>query len=198
MTQTLTINFRPLEENEFDFAVRAFSNCPQAFDNKPEEIAKNSIGKEGCFVIQSQQASIGILNLKQYDKRIDIIALSLCPEFRGTPQKYGTKTIGILQACARKITRNLTLEVRNKNKKAIKLYEKIGFEPCHSHNKKIRCYIWKNQPKLPHEPEFDIDLLEQLFDRENQIGPYNWREHTYKPPRNMDLLDELFGPKERC
>lgn len=171
MTDIANINFRPLgtRASDLDLTVHALSECPYAFRRNAVRVATSLLKREGCFAIQTEQKSIGILQLIQHQKRLEIKAIALCPEFRNTPEKYGTKTIGILQACARKITRTLTLEVYHENKEAIKLYKNLGFK-CRISGEEMSAYFWQDGPKQPHEPEFDIDLLEQLFDRENQRG----------------------------
>lgn len=97
---------------------------------KIEEILKESFSK--IYVYEENNKVLGFLHITDLGENVDIINLVVHPEFRN--KKIASALLDYMLSEAENKTKVWTLEVSTKNKIAINLYKKFGFEVVNIRN----------------------------------------------------------------
>lgn len=98
----------------------------ESSDRFSSRVIRYHIKKEKTFVITKDGTVIGYMILVYYKSNIRIYSIAILPQFR--KKGYGTKLILHALDIAKKMHKKyLSLEVNVHNKRAIALYETIGF-----------------------------------------------------------------------
>ena len=122
-------SIRPMEESDLDVVLYLENTCfvaPWGLKELQYEINDNPVSN--LWVIESSM--FGVVGFIDYWITFDsatVCQICVNPLFRG--RGLGSQMLTeMIKDCRANRVRNITLEVRDHNKQAIKLYEKIGFK----------------------------------------------------------------------
>ena len=110
-----------------------FVNIKELENKFPEVLKKDSIKIDfernpytNYLVYKLENQIVGFLNYNDIYERIEIVNFNVLPDFQN--QHIGTKLlVYLIEIALDNKKKNITLEVRKDNKKAIYLYQKNGF-----------------------------------------------------------------------
>ena len=110
-----------------------FVNIKELENKFPEVLKKDSIKIDfernpytNYLIYKLENQIVGFLNYNDIYERIEIVNFNVLPDFQN--QHIGTKLlVYLIEIALDNKKKNITLEVRKDNKKAIYLYQKNGF-----------------------------------------------------------------------
>lgn len=139
-------NLVPATDNDFDFAYElkkiAYKEYVEQTWGWDEEFQvrfhKENFSVKNTKIIKVDNNLVGTVDVKESDKNIFISGLYLLPPFQS--KGIGSSILADLEKRAEKSKKRLELEVLCVNKKAQRLYQRLGFAMAESDDTKFLMY----------------------------------------------------------